>query len=151
MADWNTRLAVTVGTETITPIESFTPTLTTAYRVQHSLEKDNVGFVRQPFTFTFAMTVRAIGTSGAANGVAKLTKMALEGTEFEITVQRADDSPGDQWAFQEVLFKRCFVTSAAPSNLTLQDSPTATFNGICLQYEITDQAGQVTKNTGQTG
>ncbi len=141
MADWDTRLAVMVGTEIITPIESFNPTFTTTFRVQHSLEKDNVGFVRQPFTFTFAMTVRAIGTPNAANGVARLTKMALEGTEFQISIVRAEDSPGNEWSFQQVLFKRCFITSASPSNLTLQDSPTATFNGICLQYELTDQEG----------
>jgi hypothetical protein len=147
MADWDTRLAVMVGTEMVTPIESFNPTFTTTYRVQHSLEKDNIGFVRQPFTFTFNMTVRAVGDPGAANGVARLTKMALEGAEFQVAVVRADDSPGDQWAFQEVLFKRCFITSANPSNLTLQDSPTATFNGICLQYELTDREGNVVKNT----
>lgn len=146
MADWNTRLAVMVGTEVITPIESFTPTLTTTFRVQHSLEKDNVGFVRQPFTFTFAMTVRAIGDAGAANSVAMLTKLALDGTEFQISLVRAEGSPGNQWAFQQAMFKRCFLTSAAPSNVTLQDSPTATFNGICLQYEMTDQQGNVTSN-----
>ena len=145
--DWDTRLAVMVGTEVITPIESFNPTFATAYRVQHSLEADNVGFVRQPFNFTFQMSVRAVGTPGASNGVARLTKLALEGTEFEISVVRAEESPGDQWAFQEVMFKRCFITSAAPSNLTLQDSPTATFSGICLQYEMKDQAGTEIKNT----
>lgn len=148
MADWNTRLAVTVGSDMITPIETFNPTFTTPFRVQHSLEKDNVGFVRQPFTFTFTMTVRATGEANAPNSVAKLTKLALEGTEFQITVVRADGSPGDQWAFQETLFKRCFITSANPSNLTLQDSPTATFNGICLQYEVTDRAGNTVKNNG---
>jgi hypothetical protein len=147
MADWDTRLAVTVGTEIVTPIETFNPTFTTTYRVQHSLEADNVGFVRQPFTFTFTLTVRAVGEPGAANGVARLTRMGLEGTEFQISVVRADDSPGDQWAFDETIFKRCFITSANPSNLTLQDSPTATFNGICLQYEITDREGNTVKNT----
>lgn len=147
MMDWNTRLAVTVGTQLVTPIESFNPSFTTTFRVQHSLEKDNVGFVRQPFTFTFTMTVRAIGDPGQPNGTAVLTKMALDGTEFQISVVRASDSPGNQWAFQETLFKRCFITSAAPSSLTLQDSPTATFNGICLQYELRDQQGQTTKNS----
>lgn len=148
MADWDTRLAVMVGTEPITPIESFNPTFTTTYRVQHSLEADNVGFVRQPFTFTFTMTVRAVGEPNKANSVARLTKMALEGTEFQIGVMRGEDSPGDQWSFVEVLFTRCFITSANPSNLTLQDSPTATFNGICLQYKVTDREGNVVKNTG---
>ena len=146
MPDWNTRLAVTVGTDLVSPIETFSPTFTTPFRVQHSLEKDNVGFVREPFTFTFNMTVRAISDPGAANGAARLTKLALDGTEFQITVVRADGSPGNQWAFQETLFKRCFITSAQSSSITLQDSPTATFSGICLQYEVTDQQGTVTKN-----
>ena len=146
MPDWDTRLAVMVGTDMLAVIESFNPTLTTTYRVQHSLEKDNVGFVRQPFNFTFTMTLRAIGEPGQPNSVAMLTKLALEGTEFQIAVVRAEDSPGNQWSFQETMFKRCFITSASPSNLTLQDSPTATFNGICLQYQMTDQQGGVTTN-----
>lgn len=147
MTDWDTRLAVTVGTDIISPIESISPTMTTTFRVQHSLEKDNVGFVRQPFTFTFTMTVRALFASGQPNGVARLTKLALEGTEFQVSIVRADGSPGDQWSFQEVLFKRCFITSAQPSNITLQDSPLATFNAICLQYQLTDRAGGVVQNT----
>lgn len=146
MTDWDTRLAVTVNTQVITPIESINPQFQTAFRVQHSLEQDNVGFVRQPFTFTFTMTVRALGQSGQANGVAMLTKMALEGTEFAVSLVRADGSAGNQWAFQEALFSRCFITSAQPSSITLQDSPMATFNAICLQYKLTDQAGAVTTN-----
>lgn len=131
MMDWNTRLAVIVDNQMVTPIETFNPTFTTPFRVQHSLEKDNVGFVRQPFTFTFTMTVRATGDS-----VARLTRLALDGTEFQISVIRADDSPGDEWTFEEVVLKRCFITSASPSNITLQDSPTASFNGISLEHEV---------------
>jgi hypothetical protein len=147
VTDWDTRLAVTVGTDMITPIESINPTMTTSFRPQHSLEKDNVGYVRQPFTFTFTMTVRALGQPGQTNGVARLTKLALDGTEFQVSIVRADGSPGDQWAFQEVLFMRCFITSAAPSSLSLQDSPMATFNAICLQYQLTDRLGGTVKNT----
>jgi len=147
MTDWNTRLAVTVGTDIVTPIESINPSFTTTFRAQHSLERDNVGFVRQPFTFTFTMTIRALGDPGQANGVAQLTKLALDGDEFQVSIVRADGSPGDQWAFQEALFKRCFITSAQPSSVTLQDSPLATFNAICLQYQLTDRATNVVKNT----
>jgi hypothetical protein len=146
MTDWDTRLAVTVGTQLITPIESLTTNFTTPFRVQHSLDQDNVGFVRQPFTFTFTFGVRALGEAGQPNGVALLTKMGLEGTEFQISIGRADGSPGDQWAFQQELFKRCFIISAAGS-MTLQDSPMTTFNGICLQYEVTDRQGGTVKNT----
>jgi hypothetical protein len=147
VTDWDTRLAVTVGTTLVTPIENFSSSLTTTFRPQHSLEVDNVGYVRQNFTFTFTFNVRALGVTGQPNAVAAVTKLALDGTEFQISIVRADGSQGDQWAFQEVLFKRCFATSIQPSNLTLQDSPMATVNGICLQYQLTDRAGTVIKNT----
>jgi hypothetical protein len=147
VTDWDTRLAVTVGTQLITPIENWSSSLTTAFRPQHSLEVDNVGFVRQNFSFTFTFNVRALGTAGQSSSVAQLTKLALEGTEFQVSIVRAEGSQGDQWAFQEELFKRCFATSIQPSNLTLQDSPMATVNGICLQYQFTDRAGVVVKNT----
>ena len=37
MPDWNTRLEVKVGSETVTPIENFTPTFNTPYTVVHSV------------------------------------------------------------------------------------------------------------------
>ena len=61
--NWNTKLAVAVNGGLISPIESFTPTLNTGHRVQHSLEADNVGIVTQAQTFTFTMTVRAVGAA----------------------------------------------------------------------------------------
>lgn len=123
--NWNTKLAVSLnGTTPITPIESFSPTFSVGHRVQHSLESDNVGIVTQAQTFTFTMTVRAIGAA-----VATLTGLALAGTSFTIIVL---EQTGNDWSFKQVAFNGCYFTSAQPSNVTLDDSPTATFSGVCL-------------------
>ena len=45
--DWNTKLAVMVNNQLVSPIESFSPTLNVGHRVQHSLEANNVGIVLQ--------------------------------------------------------------------------------------------------------
>jgi hypothetical protein len=127
--NWNTKLAVAVNGVVVSPIESFTPTLNTGHRVQHSLESDNVGIVTQAQTFTFTMTVRAVGAS-----VAALTALAANGTEFQIVVT---EQTGSDWTFSQIAFNSCYFTSVAPSNLTLDDAPTATFSGVCLEVEPT--------------
>ena len=127
--NWNTKLAVAVNGTVVSPIESFTPTLNTGHRVQHSLEQDNVGIVTQAQTFTFTMTVRAVGAS-----VAALTTLAVNGTEFQIVVT---EQTGTDWTFSQIAFNSCYFTSVAPSNLTLDDAPTATFSGVCLEVEPT--------------
>ena len=125
MPDWNTRLEVQrVGGEVITPITQFTPTFTTNHTVIHSVEADNVGYVRQPQTFTFTMTVTAIGTA-----VAELTRLAMEGEEFEVIVSRKD---GTDWSFSSLSFSRCLITSANPSNVVVDGAPTASFSCVCL-------------------
>jgi hypothetical protein len=125
--DWNTKLAVMVNNQLVSPIESFSPTLNVAHRVQHSLEADNVGIVLQAQTFTFTMTVRAVGAS-----VATLTGLALAGTSFAIVLT---EQVGSDWTFKSIAFNSCYFTSAAPSNVALDDSPTATFSGVCLDVE----------------
>ncbi len=125
--NWNTKLAVAVNGAVVSPIESFTPTLNTGHRVQHSLEVDNVGIVTQAQTFTFSLTARAVGAS-----VAALTLLAVNGTEFQIVVT---EQTGSDWTFKQIAFNHCYFTSAAPSNITLDDSPTANFSGVCLEVE----------------
>jgi len=127
--NWNTKLAVAVNGTIISPIESFSPTLNVGHRVQHSLETDNVGIVTQAQTFTFSMTVRAVGAA-----VATLTQLAIAGTSFQIVVT---EQTGSDWSFKQVAFNNCYFTSISPSNLTLDDSPTATFSGVCLDVEPT--------------
>ncbi len=128
MPDWNTRLEVTVGGKTLTPISAFTPTFNTPHTVIHSLETDNVGFVRQPFTFTFTMTVQAINTV-----VADLTELALNGTTFDIAVA---EKKGTDWAFKSIKFSNCVITSTNPSNVVIDGAPAASFNCAALVANI---------------
>lgn len=128
MSDWNTRLEVKLGDKTITPISSFTPTFNVPHTVLHSLEADNVGFVRQPFTFTFTMTVPAVGTA-----VADLTQLATAGGEFAVVVA---EKKGTDWAFGSLKFARCVVTSANPSNVVVDGVPQASFNCAALDVGV---------------
>lgn len=128
MANWNTRLEVRLGNRVLTPISQFTPTFNVPHTVLHSIETDNVGYVRQPQTFTFTMTVQAIGTV-----VADLTELAVKGQEFEIAVA---EKQGTDWAFSALKFGRCVVTTANPSNVTIDGAPAATFTCMCLQPGI---------------
>lgn len=125
--NWNTKLAVLVDGAIVSPIESFSPTLNVGHRVQHSLESDNVGIVTQAQTFTFTMTIRAVGAA-----VATLTLLAMNGTSFAIVLT---EQKGSDWAFKSVAFNNCYFTSVSPSNVTLDNSPTATFSGVCLDVE----------------
>ncbi|WP_105969035.1 hypothetical protein [Streptomyces geranii] len=126
MPDWNTRLEVKLGDSTITPISSFTPTFNVPHTVLHSIEADNVGFVRQPFTFTFVMAVPAV-----ASAVADLTELASKGEEFAIVVA---EKKGTDWAFDSMKFARCVVTSANPSNVVIDGVPQASFS--CLALDV---------------
>jgi hypothetical protein len=128
MADWNTRLEVRLGDATITPISTFSPTFNVPHTVLHSIEADNVGFVRQPFTFTFTMGVPAV-----ARAVADLTQLATDGTEFQIVVA---EKKGTDWAFNALKFARCVVTSANPSNVVIEGVPQASFTCMALSVGI---------------
>jgi hypothetical protein len=128
MPDWNTRLEVKVGNKTVSPISAFTPTFNTPHTVLHSVEADNVGYVRQPFTFTFTMTVPAIGSS-----VADLTELAVNGTEFAIVVA---EKQGNDWSFKSMKFTRCMITSASPSNVVIDGAPSASFNCASLNVGL---------------
>jgi hypothetical protein len=128
MPDWNTRLEVRVGNDLISPIDNFTPTFNTPHTVVHSVEADNVGYVRQPQTFTFTMTVRAIGPA-----VADLTELAVNGQEFSIAVS---ERQGTDWAFKSIKFGRCIITSANPSNVVIDGAPAASFNCAALSVGV---------------
>jgi hypothetical protein len=128
MADWNTRLEVKLGNNTVTPISNFTPTFNVPHTVIHSVEADNVGYVRQPFTFTFTMTVPAISTS-----VADLTELAVNGQEFSIAIA---EKKGTDWTFNSIKFSRCIITSANPSNVVIDGVPQASFNCMALSVGL---------------
>jgi hypothetical protein len=129
MADplnWKTRLEISVDGKVVSPIDSFTPTFTTPTTVIHSIEADNIGAVFQPQTATFTMSLKAIGPS-----VAELTRLALEGKKFNISVA---EHRGTDWTFSKLLFRDCVITSANPSNVVIDGAPMATFNGIILGF-----------------
>ena len=128
MPDWNTRLEVRVGDEVISPIDNFTPTFNTPHTVLHSIEADNVGYIRQPMTFTFTMTVRAIGTA-----VANLTELAVNGQTFNISVS---EKQGTDWTFKSIKFSNCIFTSANPSNVVIDGAPAASFNCMALSVGL---------------
>jgi hypothetical protein len=129
MADplnWKTRLEISVDGKVVSPIDSFTPTFTSPTTVIHSIEADNIGAVFQPQTATFTMSLKAIGPS-----VAELTKLALDGKKFNISVA---EHRGTDWTFSKLLFRDCVITSANPSNVVIDGAPMATFNGIILGF-----------------
>lgn len=137
MADWRSRLVVSVDGNVVTPIDSLTPSLTLATEVLHSIEASHIGFVTSPSTFSFSLTVKAIGPSAAM-----LTRLALDGTEFSIEVQEAPGSSGD-WSFKTLLFSRCVFTSANPTSASVQGAPSATFSGVSLEFTSKDAQGAV--------
>lgn len=129
MADnWGSRLEVQLDGTTISPITSLTPTFNVPHTVLHSIEADNVGIIRQPFTVTFTMAIPAIATA-----VADLTELALTGKEFDVAVV---DKEGDDWVFKALKFRRCYVTSAAPSNIVVDSVPQANFTVTSLDLGI---------------
>jgi hypothetical protein len=128
MPDWNTRLEITLGSKPVAPISQFTPTFNTPHTVINSVDGDNLGYVRQPQTFTFTMTVQAIGTI-----VADLTALAVNGTEFDISVA---EKKGTDWSFKALKFTRCIITSTNPSNVVFDGAPSASFNCMSLSPGI---------------
>ncbi|MBD0708193.1 MULTISPECIES: hypothetical protein [unclassified Streptomyces] len=130
MTDWNTRLEVKLGARTITPITNFSPSFNVPHTVIHSLEADGVGYVRQPFTFTFTLTIPAV-----ASAVADLTELAVNGTEFSIAVA---EKKGTDWAFSALKFSRCVVSAAQPSTVTVDGVPQANFTCMALNVGVED-------------
>lgn len=129
MADplnWKTRLEITANGKVVTAIDSFTPTFTTQTTPIHSIEADNIGAIFHPQTATFTVTLKAIGPN-----VAELTKLALAGTKFDISVA---EKKGTDWTFKKMLFRDCLISSANPSNVVIDGAPAATFNGIILGF-----------------
>ncbi len=137
MPTWTaTRLAVIVDGDSanpLTPIESFTPTFSLNTEVVHSCEATHIGWIANPDSFTFTLTVKAIG--GAA---AQLTRLAMEGKELEIGVYEAAGSSTSEWDFSHIVMRKCLITSANPSNVMVNGAPVATFSGISREAEIND-------------
>jgi hypothetical protein len=125
--NWKTRLEINANGKPISAVESFTPTFSTQASPIHSIEADNIGAVFHPQAATFTLTLKAIGPA-----VAELTKLALEGTRFDISLSESGN--GTDWTFNKMLFRECLITSANPSNVMIDGVPTATFSGIILGF-----------------
>ena len=135
MAQWKSRLAVRYAPagETaalITPIESFQPSFAMNAEPLSSIEAINIGVVYMTEQISFTITAKAIGTSAA-----RLTKMALDGTRFQI-VMTEDDSGDPEWSLAEVLLDQCVITNATPTAAAISGAPTATFSGFALGGQI---------------
>ena len=143
---WNTRLTVHYTDDKgvdheISPIQSFTPTFATTAEPLHSIERTHVGVVVQPYSLTFSLTVNAIGPASA-----QLTTLALNGTEFSISLQ---EKTGNDWSFSTIVLRRCVLTSASPTAATVTGAPQATFSGFSMQVDATDSHGAKTSGPPQ--
>jgi hypothetical protein len=124
MPDWNSRLTVMADGEVVTPIDSFSPSFALNAEAIHSIEQTHVGVIYSPKASTFSMTVKAIGDSAA-----RLTKLALDGTRFNIVLQEAE---GDSWSFSQILLADCLITSASPTPATVSGAPASSFSGFSM-------------------
>lgn len=137
--DWKTRLAIKykekngMQWEVIRPIDSFSPSFNLASEPLHSVEETHLGVIYSPQSITFSMTVKAVG-----DVVGKLTRLALEGTRFDIML---DDEEGDDWSFKDVVLSDCIITSATPTTATISGAPAATFSGFSLSSKATPSTG----------
>jgi hypothetical protein len=138
LVNWQSRLAVRYRPrggskeELISPIDSFQPSFTLSAEALHSVERTHIGVVYSPQQITFSMTVKAIGPVAA-----QLTKLALNGTPFDVVVVEGEDPNGPQWSFKEVLLSDCIVTSATPTSAMISGAPAATFSGFALSAAVT--------------
>ena len=132
MADWRSRLVVKFiengVPKTITPIESFQPSFSLNAEPVHSIEDTHIGVIYSPDQVNFSMTVKAIGSNGAA---ARLTHLALRGTPFNVEIQTREDDEKD-WSFESLVLEDCIITNASPTNAAISGAPTATFSGFSL-------------------
>jgi hypothetical protein len=144
---WTTRLAVQFtdahGDHEISPIVSYTPTITTSAEPLHSIERTHVGVVATPQSLTFSMTVNAIGPAAA-----QLTALALNGTQFNISLL---EKVGNDWSFSTIVMSRCVITSASPTSATVSGAPQATFSGFSMHVDSTDSGGTKTSGPPQSG
>jgi len=137
LVNWQSRLAVKYKAgngqeELISPIDSFQPSFGLGAEALHSVEKTHIGVVYSPQQITFSLTVKAIGPVAA-----RLMKLALDGTPFDIVLIEGEDANGPQWSFKEVLLSQCVITSATPTSAATTGAPTASFSGFSLGGSMT--------------
>lgn len=67
--------------------------------------------------------------------------LAMRGIEFQVGMFRADGSVPDEWDFDSIILENCLVTSANPSNATINGAPMATFSGVARRGSATTAGG----------
>ena len=144
MPEWNTRLAVQFTktepgqppvTQTISPIDSFSPSFNMNIETLHSVEATHIGAIFSPPSINFSLTVKAIG-----DAVGRLTKLALDGEQFDISLL---EQVGDDWSFSSFVLRNCIITSATPTTATISGAPAATFSGFSLAASVDPKAGDL--------
>ncbi len=136
--DWNTRLVVKFTDDakvehTISPIDSFSPSFSLGAEPIHSIEQTHIGVIYSPKSMNFSISVKAIG-----DVVARLTKLAFEGTRFSISLLEGE---GTDWAFSTIVMSDCVITSCTPTSASPSGAPGATFSGFSLASVSTPKAG----------
>lgn len=122
----------------IAPLVNITPTFNTPHTYEHDLREDNSNITRGNFTYTFTMLVRALkDIDSGENPVKVVTQIQQQGLEFDVLIgeQRQNESEPQQWAFERVLLKRCYITSNVGTN-NQGASPTATFTAVAGEINI---------------
>jgi hypothetical protein len=145
-SNFNTKIGVKVvnpatGEEyPIIPIISVTPNISTPKSHEHSLEADMVGKTRGPSEFSFTITCKASKDEidPLKNPAKWLSLLQLKEIEFDIVFGEvySEGAPSQQWAFADFSLNKCMITNGSPSNLVLNGSPVATFNGICSEVNM---------------
>lgn len=137
MPSWtNTCLAVTYATEdgsaTISPINACSFNVTHDMQPVNSIERTHIGYVAGVPSMTFNMTVSSIGTVAAS-----LTRLALDGTRFDIVTQ---EEKGEEWTLRTRVMTDCVITSASES-IPIGGVPSMTFSGTSLATSVEAKAG----------
>jgi hypothetical protein len=141
--NWKTKLVAKIQSESlgeflITPLDSINPRIDTPHDVLNSTEAENIGYIRRPMSFSFDMTIPAVG-----DVVSKITRLQLTREEFDIHVQVFDES--EDWTFTDdgVVFENCIITGGSPTPVSNADVPRATFNGnfLSMQTEGISRSG----------
>jgi hypothetical protein len=138
MPDWNTRLAISYqengNTVLVTPVESYAPSVSISAEILHSVEATHVGVVYTPQSFTFSLSVRAIGDAAA-----QLTSLAFHGTRFDIILQEQDDT-GNDWSFKRIVMGECVITSIS-TTASITGAPTVVVSGFSLRATAEPKTG----------
>lgn len=143
LVNWQSRLAVKYkpsggsGEELISPIDSFQPSFSLNAEALTSIERSHIGVVYSPQQITFSMTVKALGPVAA-----KLMKLAMQGTPFDVVLVEGESEFGPQWSFKEVLLSNCIITNATPTSASISGAPAATFSGFSLSGAVADGDGR---------